>query len=112
VQEKNSCHAEIVKDELLPSLFALPSTDSFPATSKRTSRARTEILHLERHQVLRLERTRQFKKLELRSGIVWLTSTPANGDVILQQSQTFEFQNAWPYVIEAIETAEISLTYA
>ena len=99
-----------MKDELLPSLFALPSTDSFPATSKRAAPARTEIIHLERHEVLRLERTQQFNKIEVRSGVIWLTSTPANGDVILEPSQTFEFQNAWPYVIEAIEAAQISLT--
>jgi len=99
-----------VKDELLPSLFALPPTDSFPVTSKRAAQARTEICHLESHEVIRLERTQQFKKIEVRSGVVWLTSTPANGDVILEPSQTFEFQNDWPYVIEAIEPAQILLT--
>ena len=99
-----------MKDELLPSLFALPSTDSFPATSKKAAQTRTELFHLERHQVLRLEQTQKIKKIEVRSGVVWLTSTPADGDVILEPGQAFEFGHHWPYVIEAIGTAEISLT--
>jgi hypothetical protein len=100
-----------VKNELLSTLLDLPpAAGAFRSASKRTERARTETRRLERHQVIRLERNQPFKKVEVRSGVLWLTGTPANGDILLEQSQIFEFQNAWPYVIEAIETADILLT--
>ena len=100
-----------MKNELLPSLFALPSDAAeFRSAAKRTARARTETLHLERHRVIRLEKEQQFKKVKVKSGVLWLTGTPATGDVLLRQDETFEFQNGFPYVIEAIEAAEISLT--
>jgi Protein of unknown function (DUF2917) len=99
-----------VKNELLSALFDRPSAVvAFRSASKRVC-ARTETRFLDHHHVLRLERKQQFKKILVRSGVLWLTSTPAAGDVILGQGETFEFQNAWPYVIEAIEAAEISLT--
>ena len=94
---------------MLPSLFALPS-DALPAVSENAVRAKAETCHLERGEVIHLEQTRQFKKIEVKSGVVWLTGTPADDDVILKQDQIFEFQNRWPYVIEAIEAAKISLT--
>lgn len=102
-----------MKIELLPALFKPTSAaTAFQSASKRTVHARTETFHLKRHHVIRLEQKQQFKKVEVRSGVLWLTGTPADGDVILGQSQTFELQNGWPYVIEAIEAAEILLTGA
>lgn len=47
--------------------------------------------------------------LQVNRGILWLTGTPANGDVILEAGQAFEFQNHWPYVIQALEASEISI---
>ena len=107
----NRCHGGIVKNEMPSILLAPPSAAAaFRSVPDRTSAARMETCQLKRHHVIRLERNQQFKKIEVRSGVLWLTGTPADGDVLLGQGQTFEFQNKWPYVIEAIEAAEISLT--
>ena len=100
-----------MKNELLSALFEPPfAAAAFRSVSKRALCARAETCHLKRHHLIRLERKQQFKKIEVTSGVLWLTGTPADGDLILGQGETFEFQSGWPYIIEAIETAEISLT--
>jgi hypothetical protein len=100
----------LVKSELLSTLFEPTSGAAFRSASKGTVNTRAKTCHLERHHVIRLERNQQFKKIEVKSGGLWLTGTPADGDVLLGPSEIFEFQDDWPYVIEAIEAAEISLT--
>ena len=59
--------------------------------------------------MLRLEKNSSVTNIEIKSGIVWLTGTPANGDVLLQDGDQFELQNNWPYVIEALEQAGLLL---
>ena len=67
------------------------------------------ICRLKRDETLSLEKKTRAKMLQVNRGILWLTGTPANGDVILEAGQAFEFQNHWPYVIQALEASEICI---
>jgi len=66
-------------------------------------------IHLKRDAVIRLEEKSGAKAIEIKSGTVWLTSTPANGDVLLHTGACFETAASWPYVIQAMEPTEILL---
>jgi hypothetical protein len=63
---------------------------------------------LKRDQVVRLEKSSGIQSIEVKTGVLWLTSTPASGDVILQAGKTFELKDQWPYVIEALQESLLS----
>ena len=77
------------------------------AADRRARRA--EVVLLERDKVIRMEKTSRVKHLEVKSGIAWLTATPADGDILLHPGDRFELRHAWPYVIQALEPAELLL---
>ncbi len=79
-----------------------------------TNRAATqvEIIRLPREKVIRLEKNSGVESVETKSGVVWLTATPANGDVLLSSGERFELRDNWPFVIQALEPAELSLNRA
>jgi DUF2917 family protein len=52
--------------------------------------------------VLRLTKESGVKELEVRQGAVWLTGTPASGDVLLQSGDRFVCTGNWPYVLQAL----------
>lgn len=64
---------------------------------------------MKRGEVIRLEKDSGVRNIETKNGLVWLTGTPADGDVLLQNAEQFELRNQWPYVIQALEEAELSL---
>ena len=68
-----------------------------------------EIIRLARGQVIRLEKKPGVYSVEVTSGKVWLTGTPANGDVLLAPRERFELPDNWPFVIQALEPAGFSL---
>jgi hypothetical protein len=72
-------------------------------------RARIETVSLNRGEVIRLEKNSEVKNIETKNGVIWLTGTPADGDVLLQNGEQLELQNQWPYVIEALEETELLL---
>jgi hypothetical protein len=43
------------------------------------------------------------------SGTVWLTGTPAQGDVLLQAGERFCLKRHFPFVAEALEKVEMVL---
>jgi hypothetical protein len=47
--------------------------------------------------------------VQVRMGVVWLTGSPACGDVILVRGDRFVFDEHWPFVLQALEKAEIDL---
>lgn len=67
------------------------------------------VIRLDREKVIRLEKHSKVKTVEINRGVVWLTGAPANGDVLLQAGDRFELQDSWPYLIQAMETAELAL---
>lgn len=60
-------------------------------------------------EILTLEGVQRWKNLEVRSGEMWLTQTPAENDLLLGAGDRFELGEAFPVVIEALGAAEIVL---
>ena len=73
-----------------------------PTTASRT-------ILLRANKVIRLTRESRVKHLEVRRGAVWLTGTPAQGDVLLRDGERFVMQENWPFVVQAIGNAQIVL---
>ena len=67
------------------------------------------MVHLLRDEVIRLEASSTIASIEVESGLVWLTSTPANGDVLLRQGDQFTLRDHWPFVIQALGDARLRL---
>jgi hypothetical protein len=88
---------------------ALGSSES---TRNGTLSLRSGIRVLAQDQVIRLERRSGIKRIEIKAGIVWLTSTPADGDVFLKAGDVFECQKSWPYILQALEPSELSCACA
>lgn len=64
---------------------------------------------LQHGAVLRLERRSGVRRVGVIAGVVWLTSAPAQGDVLLQGGESFELRDGWPYVVEALARATLWL---
>ncbi|HEX4265200.1 MAG TPA: DUF2917 domain-containing protein [Verrucomicrobiae bacterium] len=86
--------------------------DSSQSASPETLSSRSGIRTLARDKVIRLEQRSGIKRIEIKTGVVWLTSTPAKGDILLRVGDVFECQKNWPYVIEALEHSELSCSCA
>jgi len=67
-------------------------------------------VRLARNELVRLQERSGRRAVIVRKGIIWLTGTPACGDVILQCGGRFEFGDRWPFVVQALEDAEIELS--
>ncbi|HTR41775.1 MAG TPA: DUF2917 domain-containing protein [Pseudomonadales bacterium] len=70
---------------------------------------RPSVIRLPREQVIRLEKNSGIKSVKAVGGMVWLTGTPASGDVLLVPGEYFELGEHWPYVIQALEPSEFLL---
>jgi len=79
---------------------------------EQTRAAPGRTVHLERNAVIRLQKCSATKYIEIKSGTIWLTATPARGDVLLEKGERFETSEDWPYVIQALEPAEILIVPA
>lgn len=77
-----------------------------PMVASRQS-VRTKTICLKRGEVIRLEKDSGVRNIQAKSGILWLTATPADGDMLLQNGESFELGNHWPYILEALEEAEV-----
>jgi hypothetical protein len=67
------------------------------------------VVPLGSNSVMRFMPESQVRSIEIRAGTVWLTSTPARGDVILQRGDCFDFCLHWPFVVQAIGDATMIL---
>jgi hypothetical protein len=93
---------------------AIPLETPWPPTLVRRSATgreahAVETVHLPRGAVIRLERRSCIKHLRVNSGLVWLTATPANGDVLLATGEMLPLKNEWPFVLEALEATDLIL---
>lgn len=86
--------------------------DSRDAVVTNRAATQVEIVRLPREKVIRLEMKSGIKSIEAKGGVIWLTGTPANGDVILSRGEQFELRDNWPFVVQALEPAELSLNRA
>lgn len=73
------------------------------------SAAAAESLQMRRDDVIRLEKPSDVGGIQVRQGMIWLTGTPAQGDVVLPAGEQMELPDQWPFVIQALEGAEICL---
>ena len=90
------------------SLAQVSALDSRESARARTPSLRSGVRVLSRHEVIRLEQRSGIKRIEIKTGIVWLTSTPAKGDILLKAGDVFECENNWPYVLQALELSGFS----
>jgi hypothetical protein len=67
-------------------------------------------VRLVRNELVLLRKCSRLRTVDVRQGVVWLTGTPAGGDVILHCGDRFDFGNQWPFVLQALEDAEIELS--
>ena len=66
-------------------------------------------VHLPDREVIRIVEETGIQKVRVRSGLVWLTSTPSGGDVILREGEEYELSQSWPFVVEALTDSEVDL---
>jgi hypothetical protein len=109
VEIQSLCQGEFVKNNSPAySTANACALDSHPIPASH-ARAQTRLVYLKRGEIIRLRKHAGVSKVKTRNGIVWLTGTPADGDVVLQSGEQFELRNHWPYVLEALEEVELLL---
>lgn len=66
-------------------------------------------IFLRANETLRITPDSGVTCVEVRRGIVWLTGSPAKGDVLLHPGDRFALVRDWPFVVQAMGSAEIIL---
>jgi hypothetical protein len=69
-------------------------------------------IQLGRNRVIRLEKKSQVTRIEVKSGVAWLTGTPADRDILLPAGGQYDFPDQWPFVIQAVDEVELVLLRA
>lgn len=64
-------------------------------------------LHLRAAEVVRLNSDAGAQVIKVRRGTVWLTTTPARGDILLRRGDSFELRVPGPLVVQAMSRATI-----
>ena len=85
--------------------FPLPGT----AATVRERNARSVSLQLARGQVHRIDQADGIREVQVLDGVLWLTATPADGDVLLRTTDRFAPTTGWPIVFEALKDASVVL---
>jgi hypothetical protein len=60
-------------------------------------------------EVRRLDLAVRVRQIEVEQGVIWLTGSPADGDVLLRAGETYSPTGQWRFVVQALETARIIL---
>lgn len=68
-----------------------------------------ETRQLQNRQVFRLRKTEDVSRIQVRQGAVWLTRTPADGDVILRAGDRLDLEHGWPIVVQALQDSHVDL---
>lgn len=64
-------------------------------------------LELKKNQVITIPGAPRIQRLEVQTGVVWLTETPHQGDVILRAAKRFSPTKKGALVIQAMEEARV-----
>ncbi len=90
--------------------FPVASTSS-PLTGGRDGAKTRRVLRmtLERGECCQLVKASHVSELYVSQGRLWVTGTPSRGDLLLEAGQRWSLGEDYPYVVQALETAEISL---
>lgn len=62
-------------------------------------------LHLRAAEVVQLNSDAGAQVIKVRRGTVWLTTTPARGDILLRRGDSFELRVPGPLVVQALSRA-------
>lgn len=73
-----------------------------PAVDMGVPTGQIGTFYLKRREVTRLEKNSYAKGIKLWTGMLWVTGTPASGDMVLFPCESFIFRDEWPYLIEAL----------
>jgi hypothetical protein len=65
------------------------------------------IVVMPRGTVLRLDKAAHVKYIEVLTGVVWLTETPARADSILSAGDIFQISGGFPIILQALEEAKV-----
>jgi hypothetical protein len=69
--------------------------------------AAPRFISLRADEVVSFTRHQRVSRIEVQHGIVWLTGTPAEGDVLLHAGDRFDLGDASPYVVQALGEATL-----
>jgi hypothetical protein len=72
-------------------------------------RAAPRAMELRAGEVRRLDRTVHVRRIEVERGVIWLTGSPADGDVLLHAGENYSPAGPWRFVVQALEPARIIL---
>lgn len=81
----------------------------FGITAPCSAQLRPGQVHLPDREIIRIGGDSGIGKVRVRSGLVWLTSTPSGGDVILREGQEYDLTQSWPFLVEALTESEVDL---
>ncbi len=77
-----------------------------PATTLATQ---PKTRQLQNRQVVRLRKAKDVSRIHVRQGAVWLTRTPADGDVILRAGDRLDLGHGWPIVVQALQDSHVDV---
>ena len=60
-------------------------------------------------EILRLTPETRISRITVVRGTVWLTGSPADGDVLLAAGENFRLEGNWPFVVQALGEATVIL---
>jgi len=93
----------------LQSRHFISRPEECPAGTLQSLQARSRFVELKRDETLRLGKTSGVSGILVEEGVVWLTETSGDGDIILQAGERFEFSNRWPVVIQSLGASQAAL---
>lgn len=92
-----------------PLAFPSVSLPARPAETPARLRENSRCLTLARGQVFTIPRRSGVRAIEVLSGTIWLTATPADQDILMSAGDLFPIGPNAPYVLEALTDAEFIL---
>ncbi|MEP6672514.1 MAG: hypothetical protein ABJF10_25345 [Chthoniobacter sp.] len=87
----------------------LPAFGSGISAAANVTNARPMSLQLARGEVYRVDRSDGVREIQVLDGVLWLTATPADGDLLLRAADRFSPAASWPIVFEALKDASVRL---
>jgi hypothetical protein len=75
------------------------------ASSNRSERVHSQTFS--RGEVQRIEKTDGVAEIRVIRGTLWLTHSPADGDILLPASASHSLSTGWPVVVEALEDTAV-----
>ena len=94
-----------VLESALDILYGLSGRTGFDLPS-----ARSRIVDLAGDEIRRIDEADGAYYVEVLHGTVWITATPADGDVLLRAGDRLALADCWPFVVQALRPARLLLS--